>query len=130
MIEATVLHRKVLLVDDNQLASEAMQMVLESDGFDVDAADNAKQALASLKNSSPDIVITDIVMPDMDGLEFIRSIRELSTGVPILAISGMESEDGALYLKQAEKLGADICLSKPVSRGQLLESVRYLLVMR
>jgi DNA-binding response OmpR family regulator len=130
MTEATVLHRKILLVEDNQLASEAMQMVLENDGFEVDAADNARQALASLKNSNPDIVITDIVMPDMDGLEFIRSIRELSMGVPILAISGMESEDKTLCLKQAEKLGADICLSKPVSRGQLLESVRYLLVMR
>jgi two-component system response regulator TrcR len=127
MTEATLLHRKVLLVDDNQLASEAMQMVLEGDGFEVDAADNAKQALASFKISNPNIVITDIVMPDMDGLEFIRSIRQLGTGVPILAISGMESEDGRSYLNQAEKLGADICLSKPVSRVQLLESVRYLL---
>lgn len=130
MTEETVLHKKVLLVDDNLLASEAMQMVLEGDGFEVDATDNAKQALASLKNSNPDIVITDIAMPDMDGLEFIRSIRELSTGVPILAVSGMDSEGGELYLKQAEKLGADICLSKPVNRRQLLESVRYLLVMR
>lgn len=130
MTEETVLHKKVLLVDDNLLASEAMQMVLEGDGFEVDATDNAKQALASLRNSNPDIVITDIAMPDMDGLEFIRSIRELSTGVPILAVSGMDSEGGELYLKQAEKLGADICLSKPVNRRQLLESVRYLLVMR
>lgn len=130
MTEETVLHKKVLLVDDNLLASEAMQMVLEGDGFEVDATDNAKQALASLKNSNPDIVITDIAMPDMDGLEFIRSIRELSTGVPILAVSGMDSEGGELYLKQAEKLGADICLSKPVNRRQLLESVRHLLVMR
>lgn len=130
MTEETVLHKKVLLVDDNLLASEAMQMVLEGDGFEVDATDNAKQALASLRNSNPDIVITDIAMPDMDGLEFIRSIRELSTGVPILAVSGMDSEGGELYLKQAEKLGADICLSKPVNRRQLLESVRHLLVMR
>lgn len=130
MAEATGLQRKVLLVDDNQLASEAMQMVLENYGFEVDAADNALQALASLKNSNHDIVITDIVMPDMDGLEFIRSIREFSMGVPILAISGMQPEDGTLYLQQAEKFGADICLSKPVNRTQLLESVRYLLVMR
>lgn len=121
---------KALLVDDNQLVSEAMQMVLEGEGFDVEAACNGLQALTMLKHSVPDIVITDVVMPDMDGLQFIRSVRGISEHVPILAISGMGPEGGKLYLKQAEKLGADLTLSKPVNRNRFLEAVNSLLVIR
>jgi CheY-like chemotaxis protein len=121
---------KALLVDDNQLVAEAMQMVLEGEGFYVEAASNGLHALAMLQNFVPDIVITDVVMPDMDGLQFIRSVREIRPNVPILAISGMGPEGGKLYLTQAKKLGADLTLSKPVNRNRFLEAVNSLLVIR
>jgi CheY-like chemotaxis protein len=114
---------KALIVDDSLLVSEAMQMILQSEGFIVDAAYDGLHALALLKQSIPDIVITDVVMPDMDGLEFIRAVRAINPDVPILAISGMGPEGGKLYLKQAEKLGADMTLSKPVNRERFLEAV-------
>lgn len=117
---------KILLVEDNVLSSEAMQMVLENDGFKVYAADGAQHALRALNNFIPGLVVTDIVMPDMDGLEFIRAIRGLLPNVPILAISGMGADGGELYLKQAQKLGADMTLMKPVKRELLLESVNSL----
>jgi CheY-like chemotaxis protein len=100
-----------------------MQMILQSEGFIVDAAYDGLHALALLKQSIPDIVITDVVMPDMDGLEFIRAVCAINPDVPILAISGMGPEGGKLYLKQAEKLGADMTLSKPVNRERFLEAV-------
>jgi CheY-like chemotaxis protein len=118
---------KILLVEDNLLSSEAMQMVLEGDGFSVYAADSAQHALMSLTNFIPGLVITDIVMPDMDGLEFIRAIRGLLPKVPILAVSGMGADGGDLYLKQAQILGADMTLMKPVKRDVLLENVNALM---
>ncbi len=121
---------KALIVDDSQLVSEAMQMILQNEGFVVDSTYDGLHALALLKQSIPDIVITDVVMPDMDGLEFIRSVREINPDVPILAISGMGPEGGRLYLKQAEKLGADMTLSKPVNRERFLEAVKSLVGVR
>jgi DNA-binding response OmpR family regulator len=118
-----------LLVDDNQLVTEAMEMILQNEGFEVDVSDNVQQALESLGRHVPDIIITDIVMPDMDGLEFIRCVRSISERVPILAISGMGPEGGRLYLKQAEKMGASMTLSKPVKRDRFLESIHTLLGM-
>ena len=121
---------KILLVEDHALSSEAMQMVLESDGFGVYAANGAQKALRALNNFIPGLVITDIVMPDMDGLEIIRAIRGLLPNVPILAVSGMGADGGVLYLRQAQMLGADMTLLKPVKKDQLLESVNMLVANR
>lgn len=121
---------RALVVDDSELVSEAMQMILQSEGFKVDAVSNGQQALRLMKLVIPDIVITDVVMPDMDGLEFIRQLRGFSPDMPILAISGMGPEGGKIYLKQAEKLGADLTLSKPVNRERFLNAVNSLLGMR
>ncbi|MBA4382697.1 MAG: response regulator [Sideroxydans sp.] len=121
---------KILLVEDNRLSAEAMQMVLENDGYSVYAADSARHALRALNNFIPGLVITDIVMPDMDGLEFIGAIRGLLPNVPILAVSGMGDDGGDLYLKQAQKLGADMTLMKPVKREVLLDNVNALMSVR
>lgn len=127
MSRASHFSLKILLVEDDPLSSEAMQMVLENEGFDVYAVGGAQQGLRALNGFIPELVITDIVMPDMDGLEFIRAIRGLKTNVPILAVSGMGADGGELYLKQAQRLGADMALMKPVKRDVLLGSVNALI---
>lgn len=118
---------KALVIDDDILVQQAMKMVLESEGYVIHIADNGRQALQEIADFAPDIVITDIVMPDMEGLELIRSIRKVNLNIPILAISGMGPQQGGIYLQQAEKLGANMVLSKPFKRDQLLGSIRQLL---
>ena len=118
---------KALVIDDDVLVQQAMKMVLESEGYVIHIADNGRQALQEISDFEPDIVITDIVMPDMEGLELIRSIRKMNLSLPILAISGMGPQQGGVYLQQAEKLGANMVLAKPFKRDQLLGSIRQLL---
>lgn len=117
-----------LVVDGDQLVRDAMKTVLEGDGFTVAIAGNGQEALLSMQGFRPDIVITDIVMPEMDGLELIRWVRrELRLDVPIMVVSGGDGHLRDVYLKCAKKMGANAILSKPLSRERLLGSVRSLL---
>lgn len=120
--------KNALVVDGDELIRDATKTVLEGDGFRVAVAGNGQEALLSMQGFRPDIVITDIVMPEMDGLELIRWVRrELRLDVPIMVISGGDSHLRDIYLKCAKKMGADMILSKPLSRDRLLGSVRSLL---
>lgn len=118
---------KVLLVDDDSSELLAFQVVLQSFGFDVAGFSNGKDALESLQHSTPDLVITDMVMPDMDGFELIKLIRALHQDVPILALSGIGPREGKLYLSMAAKLGANSIQTKPLNSKRLLAAINNLL---
>jgi CheY-like chemotaxis protein len=125
--ELSPITKNVLLVDDERISLKLAQFILQEAGFSVSLADDGRTALASLEKNLPDIIVTDISMPDIDGLELISIIRKKGLNVPILALSGMSMND--LYLDAAKDFGATAILSKPVDRDQLINTVRKLLGM-
>jgi CheY-like chemotaxis protein len=95
--------------------------VLEEEGYQVQEASNGKEALQSYASSPADLILTDIVMPDMEGIEMIIKIRKSDPKVKIVAMSG------GGYLAIAKKLGADYMLAKPFSNQALLDDVKAML---
>jgi len=115
--------KHVLVVDDEPYVREAVRRVLEHGGALVEEAVDAKAALARLAGTPVDLVIVDIIMPGMDGVQFIRTLRERQPGARIVAISGggnfevggykPEAISTQAYLAAAAKAGADAVLAKP-----------------
>jgi CheY-like chemotaxis protein len=112
---------KALLIDDNKSELMVLKMYVESFGFVVDICSEAKAALLLLESQAPDLLITDIVMPDTDGLELIKAVRTLHKDVPMIAVSG--TTEGGLYLSMAKKFGATATLTKPINPEKLLELI-------
>ena len=112
----------ILLVDDNDQARVTVTRILESAGYRVTEAANAKAAVVLLKDLSPDLVITDIFMPEGDGFEMINELRHHGMQVPVIAISGGGLATGLDVLAIAGRLGAQAVLYKPFTRRQLLDA--------
>lgn len=117
---------KVLIVDDDPLIGEMLVTAFDLAGYSVMVAKNGDVALDRIKQSKPDIVVTDIIMPTREGIETIREIRRLFADLPIIAISGGGMLDAVSLLDVAEKFGANATLTKPFLPQQLLEKVREL----
>ena len=117
---------KILVVDDDQGPLLFIEHVLSKEGFNVLTADGGNSAMKLLKQSLPDLLITDIVMDDGEGTDLIIELRKFSA-IPILAISGGNIGFGADYLNMVLALGADAILSKPFYKAELLEKVTLLL---
>lgn len=111
---------RILIVDDEASVRSFLRNVLVQSGYTVSEATNGKQALEKAQAGDLDLVITDLVMPEQEGLETIRALRRDLPGVRIIAISGAFA---GKFLKAAKMLGADAVLSKPVSADQLLTTV-------
>lgn len=115
----------ILVVDDSASAREQVQSILSAAGFRVIAAPGGKHAILVLHKRTIDLIITDVYMPEGDGLEVIRSARAICPQTPILVMSGAT---GAMdMLKVAKCLGASATLVKPFSRAELLEAVDRIL---
>ena len=113
---------KILLAKDEERVRALLKGVLESNGYEVQEASSGKEALQSYARSPPDLILTDLVMPDMEGIELITKIRKSDPNLKIIAMSGSN------YLDVAEKLGADRILAKPFSNKALLNAVEATLV--
>lgn len=118
---------RLLLIDDDAAVRDAFGIVLEMAGYGVTRAAKATQALAAHAAAPFDLVITDIVMPDMDGLELIRILAERSPETPILALSGGGDFGGPLYLDLALRFGARAALAKPCAPQIVLGAIETLL---
>jgi two-component system KDP operon response regulator KdpE len=112
-----------LLVDDESQQLSAAQWMLQAAGFDVLTANNGRQGLQLALEQSPDLVLLDWMMPDMDGLEVCRRLREYSS-VPIIMLTALSSEQNKIAGLEA---GADDYLTKPFGGGELLARVRAVL---
>ena len=111
---------RVLIVDDNPELLEALALVLESAGHQVDTAPSAALALASQRERPADVVITDIFMPDTDGLEAVAAFRSGWPRLKIIAMSGGGRMAKGNYLDTAKVAGADAVFHKPVEPAKLL----------
>jgi DNA-binding response OmpR family regulator len=112
----------ILLVDDDEGVRAMLSDFLQMHGYRVQSKSNGEEALAYYEECRPDLVVTDIDMPVMNGLELIRSIRSLDTSLPVMAISG-----DASHLIAAENLGAHESFVKPFNFPQFINSVKTLL---
>lgn len=111
---------KILIVEDEKDLVRLLQYNLENEGFKVLRAGDAESGLNLLRKNKPDLVILDIMLPKMDGLEFCRAARQ-ETQVPIIFLTAKKSEmDRILGLK----LGADDYITKPFSVGELVARVQ------
>jgi DNA-binding NtrC family response regulator len=121
----------VLIVEDDAALRETLRKMVASIGFDVDCAEDARGAIATIHARRPDIVITDIYMPAADGFELLNWIRNNATGIPVIAMSGSNSSTGDYdQLSVAEHLGAAAVLDKPFRQSKLVETIDRVLAKR
>jgi PAS domain S-box-containing protein len=118
---------RILVADDEAGVRSFLRAALEQGGYEVTEAADGKQVLKQVRAERVDLVITDIIMPEQEGIETIRALRKEAPGIRIIAISG--AFDG-LYLEVAEMLGADAVLAKPVTAQLLLARVAEVLKSR
>ena len=112
----------VLLVEDNKDILDATRLTLELEGFTVNTAENGFRALECLTTHRPDVILTDLMMPEMTGLEFIHEVRRIPNydTIPIIAISAYDKT----YLAAAIVAGAVTALHKPEDLDDLVDTVK------
>lgn len=114
---------RILLVDDDELSRGAVQKMLERAGHQVQSTGNGSEAIAQYRPGQVDLLITDLIMPETDGLEIIQTIRRMDPAARILAISGGGRVEAEEYLSVARKFGALEVLSKPFTGEELKQAV-------
>lgn len=114
---------KILIIDDELSVRTLLRTVLEEDGHTVLDAENGRVGLELYKQQPVDLVITDILMPEMTGLDLILELTRVFLNVKVIAITGVTGEQNGL--NTARLLGARHTLHKPFSVPQLLSAVRY-----
>lgn len=117
---------RILVVDDDFQMREMLGVILERKGYDVTTAADGKTALQLQRKTPFDIVITDIIMPEKEGLETISELRRGYPQLKIIAISGGGRYKPEEYLELARQLGADRGLVKPFGSWEILGAVREL----
>ena len=119
---------RLLVIDDDNLVRAALTDMLQTAGFTVVTASNGRLGLQLLDTTPVDAIITDILMPEQEGLETIREARQRFPDIRILAISGGGAGGAQTQLLRfAESFGADQTLPKPFTGSQLVAAVRALL---
>lgn len=113
----------ILVVDDDAAFRTAVSRMLCGAGYRVLEAPDGARALALLKSETPDILVTDIIMPDGDGIELINAVKTRHPTVRILAISGRGHLGSVDLLKMAAMVGADATLRKPLGPEELLARI-------
>lgn len=113
----------ILVVDDEELVRFTLRVALEADGHQITTAENGKDALRLVAENTYDLVITDLIMPEKEGIETIIELKRSYPGIKILAISGGGKLKDTSALEIAGYLGARNTLKKPFGRDELLSKV-------
>ncbi len=117
----------VLVVDDDPDLLQSLRVLLEAYDYTVIMAANAAAAIAAVSEQQPDLVLTDIYMPDADGFELINALRQHNLNVPVVAMSGGGRVGGYDNLSVATHLGAVAVIDKPFSNASLIETIERVL---
>lgn len=115
---------RILVIDDDPNIRQMLHHMLEREGFEVATASNGNEALALFRSQPADLVITDIIMPEKEGIETIRELKSDFPDAKIIAISGGGRVGPSDYLKMAKLLGAQRTISKPFDRSEMLAAVK------
>ena len=116
-------NKKILVVDDEERMARFIRLNLEHDGFQVVEAFKGMQALQQFRDTLPDLVLLDVMMPDIDGFEVLGMLREISN-VPVIMLTAKGEEDDRV---RGLELGADDYVTKPFSPRELVSRVRAVL---
>jgi CheY-like chemotaxis protein len=114
----------ILVIDDDDQLRGMLREMLEHAGYEVADAPNGKEGIRLYRENPADLVITDIIMPEKEGIETIMDLRREFPEVKIIAMSGGGTIEAEKYLRMAKGLGAVRTLTKPIERKELLEAVR------
>jgi DNA-binding response OmpR family regulator len=123
MTDISFKNRRILVVDDEERMVRFIRLNLEHDGFRVSEAFKGTEALNKLRSTLPDLVLLDVMLPDIDGFEVLRMIREVSN-VPVIMLTAKGEEDDRV---RGLELGADDYVTKPFSPRELVSRVRAVL---
>lgn len=119
--------KHILVVDDDDMMREFVKEVLKINDFKISEAINGKLGLKEFRENTPDLVITDIIMPEMEGISFIRELRAYNNKIPIIAMTGNVHEHTEDFLDMPSQLGADEILRKPIRAKEFLDAITRLL---
>lgn len=114
--------RSILIVEDDEQYCDYLKELLKSEGYEVYIARNVGEGRALFKFRRPDLILTDLVLPDAEGTDLIFAIRQKEPERPIIAMSG-GSRYSDRYLEMASVLGAGAILAKPFTAGKLLGAI-------
>lgn len=115
----------ILVVHDDEMTCDVLRRFLERAGFAVVTASHGGEGLKRFQEAPVDLILTDMVMPIMDGVELIRTLRKEGAAVPIVAVSGVD--EWSRYLGMAMRLGAQAALQTPCGSTELIDTVRRVL---
>ena len=118
---------RILIIDDEPQIRSMLTLMLEREGYEVVEAPDGVDGIKIYRQNPADLIITDLIMPNKDGIGMIIDLKKEFPNVKIIAMSGggLNKPDG--YLKGAKKLGAACTLTKPIDREEMLKAVREIL---
>ncbi len=118
---------RILVSDDDQDVRRAIRRLLQSDGHEVTEAPDGRVGMKLFRQNPADLVVTDLLMPEQEGLETLRELRRSFKGTRVLVVTGVPPGSILDFRAQARMLGAGATLSKPFTREELLGAVSDLL---
>jgi len=119
--------KKILLMDDEAAVRSMLKKMLERQGYAVITAPNGREGMNLFNKDPVDLVVTDLIMPEKEGIEVIMELRKKCPDVPVIAMSGGGRNTPESYLNAARLLGARAVLEKPVQKEIFLEAVQRVL---
>lgn len=118
---------RILVIDDDRMVRETLKIILTAAGHEVSLANDGKEGLKALATVQPQLIITDILMPEKEGVETIQDLRQIVPNLPIIAISGGGRVGNMSFLKVAQHFGANRTFAKPFEPEEILGAVSDLL---
>jgi CheY-like chemotaxis protein len=118
---------RILIIDDDAQVRDVMRRMLEREGYAVDVACDGYEGIRSFSENRPDLVITDILMPGMGGVETVMELRLLAPDVKVIAMSGGDQIAPEYYLQVIKNFDTLHEMKKPIMREELLQAVRSVL---
>jgi len=117
----------ILIIDDEPQIRSMLKLMLERDGYEVAEAPDGVEGIRIYRQNPADLIITDLIMPNKDGIGVIIDLKKEFPNVKIIAMSGGGLNKPEGYLKGAKKLGAAYTLTKPIDRGEMLKAIKDVL---
>jgi len=115
---------KILIVDDEPIIRDALSFKLTKEGYEVSAVEDGEKAIEAMEDEEYDMIISDVMMPYINGFELIKILKEQGTEAPILMLTSLNSDKA---LNRAKDLGADDFMTKPFSPSELSIRIKKLL---
>ena len=119
--------QRILIIDDETNILLMLKKMLERAGYEIDLASNGEEGLRLFRNMPCDLVITDIIMPEKEGLETIREMKKMKPKMKIIAMSGGGKISADNYLETAKIFGASRIMEKPFTQQAMVSTVKELL---